>query len=88
MRRAALGYAVGRFGLFLLVALVLWLGGQLVGADLNGLPLLLLAALISSALGFLLFSRQRHELAEALDARQRERHEQAAQRRARLEQES
>lgn len=85
MRRAALGYAAGRFGLFALVALLLWLGGQLLDADVNGLSLLLLAFAVSSILGYLLFGDQRRQLAESLDARRQERVAEDARRRARLD---
>jgi hypothetical protein len=88
MRSAALTYALARFGLFLLVAVILWGGAGLLGADVNGLPLLLVAALVSSALGYVLFARQRQALAEALDAQRRTRAEQLAAREARLESES
>ncbi len=88
MRRAALLYTLGRFGLFLLVALILWSGAGLLGKDLNGLPLLLAAALLSSALGYVLFARQRQALAEALDGQRKVKAEQDAARRARLENES
>ena len=87
MGRAALSYTLARFGLFLLVAVILWGGAGLLGADVNGLPLLLLAALISSALGYVLFARQRQALAEALDAQRRARAEELAARTARLEKE-
>jgi hypothetical protein len=88
MRRAALTYTFGRFGLFVLVTVILWGGAGLLGTDLNGLPLLLLAALVSSVVGYFLFARQRQELAEALDAKRLERTQQAHDRRARLESES
>ena len=88
MRRAALLYTFGRFGLFLLVALVVWGASGLLGHQLNGLPLLLLAALLSSALGYVLFAQQRVALAEALDSKRRARAQQIAEQRARLENES
>lgn len=86
MRRAALLYAAGRFGLFLLVALLVWLGGQALGYSVNGLELLLIAFLVSSVVGIWLFSRQRQALAEALDAQRKAKAEQVAARRARLDQ--
>lgn len=88
MRRAALWYTLGRFGLFFLIAVLLWSGSSLVGSPLNGLPLLLVAALVSSVLGYVLFAKQRLALAEALDAQRRARVEQQAARQARLENES
>ncbi|HUR14435.1 MAG TPA: DUF4229 domain-containing protein [Mycobacteriales bacterium] len=88
MGRAAATYALARFGLFLLVALVLWGVADLLDADLNGLPLLLGAAIVSSALGYVLFARQRIALAEAVDAQRRARADDVAARAARLEIES
>jgi cell division protein FtsL len=88
MRRAALLYALGRFGVFLLVAVILWGGSGLLGHTLNGLPLLLVAALLSSLIGYVLFARQRRELAEAIDAQRREKAAQDAARRERIESES
>jgi cell division protein FtsL len=88
MRRAARVYTLGRFGLFALVAIILWGAAGVLDKDLNGLPLLLLAALISSALGYVLFARQRQALAEALDGQRRAKAEQVAERRARIENES
>lgn len=88
MRRAALVYGVGRIGLFLVVALLLWGIADLAGRDLNGLPLALAAALISSAVGYVVFAPQRRELAESLQAQREAKSEQIAQRRARLENES
>ncbi|HUR51997.1 MAG TPA: DUF4229 domain-containing protein [Mycobacteriales bacterium] len=87
MRRAALLYTFGRFGLFLLVAIVIWGASGVLGHQLNGLPLLLVAALISSIVGFKLFARQRIALAEALDGKRRERVQQVEERQARLENE-
>jgi hypothetical protein len=88
MKRAALIYTFGRFGLFALVAIILWGATGLVGHSLNGLPLLLLAALISSALGYVLFARQRHALAGAIDGQRHAKAEKDAERRARIENES
>lgn len=88
MRRAALLYALGRFGLFLLVSLLLWAGSQALGYDLNGIELLLIAFLVSSIGGIWVFSRQRHALAEALDAQRKAKTEQIAARRQRLDDES
>ena len=85
MRRAALLYAAGRFGLFLVVALLLWTLSKALGYDLNGIPLLLAAFVVSSLLGIWVFSRQRRALAEALDAQRRARAEEIAARRARLD---
>ncbi|MGZ6827944.1 MAG: DUF4229 domain-containing protein [Mycobacteriales bacterium] len=83
--RAALLYTAGRFGLFGLVALIVYLGSGLVGSRLNGLPLLLVALLVSSLVGLVLFSRQRAQLAAALAAQRQAKTEQIAARRARLD---
>lgn len=83
--RAALLYTAGRFGLFALVALLVWTGSGAAGSQLNGLPLLLVALLVSSLLGLVLFSRQRAQLAEALAAQRQAKAEQIAARRARLD---
>ena len=88
MRRAALVYTLGRFGLFALVTIILWGGAGILGAHLNGLPLLLMAALISSVIGYFLFARQRATLAEALDGQRKAKAEQVVERRARIENES
>lgn len=88
MRKAALQYTLGRFGLFFLIAIVLWGGSGLLGHSLNGLTLLLVAALVSSALGYVIFAPQRRALAEAIDGQRHAKAEQAAQRRARIENDS
>jgi O-antigen ligase len=88
MRRIALLYTLGRFGLFVVLVLLVWGASGLVGHQLKGLPLLLVAALLSSLLGYVLFSRQRQALAQALDAKRQERAAEIARQRARLENES
>jgi hypothetical protein len=88
MRRAVLVYTAGRFGLFAVMVVILWGASGLVGLGLKGLPLLLLAALLSSALGYVLFAPQRRALAEALDGQRRSKAQQDAERRARIENES
>jgi hypothetical protein len=87
VRKAALLYTLGRFGLFALLVVVVWGASGLLGHQLKGLPLLLAAALLSSGLGFVLFARQRQALAEALDAKRQTRAAELAQQRARLENE-
>jgi hypothetical protein len=87
MRKAALVYTLGRFGLFALLAVVVWGASGVLGHQLNGLPLLLVAAVLSSVLGFFLFSRQRQALGEALETKRQVREAQVAQQRARLENE-
>lgn len=85
VRRAALTYTFGRFGVFALLAVLIWLATGLAGRQLNGLPLLLVALLLSSVTSYLLFSRQRQQLATALAAQRQAKTEQIAQRRARLD---
>jgi hypothetical protein len=87
MRRAALFYTFGRFGLFAILVVIVWGASGLLGHELTGLPLLAVAALLSSLLGFVLFARQRQALAEALDAKRRARAAEVAHQRARLENE-
>ena len=88
MRRAVLLYTLGRFGLFAIIAVILWGASGVAGHQLNGLPLLLAAALLSSALGYVVFARQRQALAEALDGQRQAKTQQVADRRARIETES
>ncbi len=88
MRRAVLLYTLGRFGLFAVVAVILWGASGIAGHQLNGLPLLLAAALLSSGLGYVLFASQRRALAEALDGQRQAKTQQVAERRARIENES
>jgi hypothetical protein len=87
MRKTALLYTLGRFGLFAVLVVVVWGASGVLGHQLEGLPLLLVAALLSSVLGYVLFGRQRQALAEALEAKRQERAAQVAQQRARLENE-
>jgi len=88
MSRAALVYAAGRFGLFLVAAALIWTGARAAGTDINGLPLLLGAMVLSSFAGIWVFSRQRAELAEALQAKREAKERAIAERRARLDDES
>jgi len=85
LRKAALLYTVGRFGLFLLVALLVYVGTGAAGDQLNGLPLALVAALLSSVVGYVIFAPQRRQLADALAARRQAKTEQIVARRARLD---
>lgn len=85
VRRAALVYTLGRFGLFLLIALLVWSGTGALGAQLNGLPLLLASMVLSAIASLFVFARQRQQLALALAAKRDAKSEQIAQRRARLE---
>lgn len=88
MRRAALLYTVGRFGLFGLVAILLWSATGMAGRSMNGLTLLLVSALVSSALGYVLFAPQRRALAEAIEEQRQAKAAQVAERRARIDNES
>ncbi|MCW2599654.1 MAG: hypothetical protein JWM02_1483 [Frankiales bacterium] len=85
LRKAALIYSFGRFGLFLLVALLVYSGTGLVGHQLNGLPLLLLALIVSALGSVFLFARQRQQFAEALAAKRAAKAEEITRRRTRLE---
>jgi hypothetical protein len=78
-------YSLGRLGLFVVVALLIWSGTGAAGHQLNGIPLLFASLLASSIAGLFLFARQREQFAEALAARRAAKVEQIAQRRARLE---
>jgi UPF0716 family protein affecting phage T7 exclusion len=86
--KPALVYGAGRFGLFLVTALLLWSGSRAAGGNLNGLPLLLFAMVISSVLGIWVFARQRAQLAESMQAHREAKAQQIAERRARLDSES
>lgn len=85
VRKAVLTYSFGRFGLFLLVALLVWSGTGALGHQLNGLPLLLAALVLSAVGSIFLFAGQRQKLAAALVARREAKTEEIARRRARLE---
>jgi len=87
-RKAALIYGAGRVGLFLLSAALVWGLSGVLGHQLNGLPLVLVAALISSVLGYTVFAPQRRELAAAVERGRAAKTAQIAERRARLENES
>ena len=88
MRKAALVYGAGRVGLFLLSAALIWGLSGVLGHQLNGLPLVLVAALISSVLGYTVFAPQRRQLAEAVERGRLAKVAKIAERRARLENES
>lgn len=83
--KATLTYTAGRFGLFALVALLIWAGTGAFGHQLNGLPLLLLALVLSAIGSLFLFARQRQQLADAIAAKREAKDEEIARRRARLE---
>jgi hypothetical protein len=85
LRRVAVLYSLGRLGLFVLFALLIWSGSGLAGHALNGIPLLLAALLTSSLAGLFLLGRQRDAFAEALAAKRDAKTEALARRRARLD---
>ena len=85
LRRSAVLFTLARFGLFLVMALLIWSGTGAAGHQLNGFPLLLAALLCSSIIGVFLFSRQRQEFAQALAVQRDAKTAQIAERRARLE---
>jgi hypothetical protein len=66
LRRAWLTYTLGRLGLFALVAVIAWGASGLLGHELNGLPLLLVALLGSSVLALVLLREQRDRFGQAL----------------------
>lgn len=85
MRRTALVYTLGRFGFFVLVALLTFSVTSLLGHPLNGLPLLLLALIVSSVGSLWLLRDKRDQLARALAASRDAKTAELAARRARLE---
>lgn len=85
LRKAAVLYSLGRFGLFVLFALLIWAGTGAFGHQVNGLPLLLGSLLASSLVGVFVLARQRSAFAEALAAKRDAKTAQIAQRRARLD---
>jgi hypothetical protein len=85
LRKAAVLFTFGRIGLFGLVAIIVWGASGLAGHQVNGLPLLLAAALGSSLLAFVLLRDQRDRFSQAIaDSRDAKTAELAA-RRARLD---
>jgi hypothetical protein len=84
MRRQAVLYSLGRFGLFVSSSLLLWSASGALGFRFNGLPLLLAALLLSSMLSLVLLKRQRTALAEALAASREAKVAQLTERQARL----
>ena len=85
LRRAFLAYTLGRLGLLLLVAVIVWGASGLLGHAVNGLPLLLAALLGSSLLTLVLLRDQRDRFAEALAAERATKAQAQAARRARLD---
>ncbi|MDX6218917.1 MAG: hypothetical protein QOJ48_598 [Frankiales bacterium] len=84
LRRAFLAYTLGRFGLFFLVAVIVWGASGLIGSQVNGLTLLLLALIGSSVLALFVLRRQRDRFGEAIAADRVAKAEAQAARRARL----
>jgi hypothetical protein len=85
LRRAFAVYTLGRFGLLVLVAVIVWGASGLLGHEVNGLPLLLLALLGSSVLTLVLLREQRDRFAQALATSRAEKAQALAARRARLD---
>ncbi len=85
MRKAALVYSFGRFGFFVLVALLTFAVTSLLGHPVNGLPLLLIALVVSSVGSVWLLRDKRDQLAQALAAGRAAKTAEIAARRARLE---
>ncbi|MFN2536979.1 MAG: DUF4229 domain-containing protein [Mycobacteriales bacterium] len=85
LRRAFLTYTLGRLGLLVLVAVIVWGASGLLGEPVNGLALLLLALLGSSVLALLLLRAQRDRFGEALAAERAAKAQNLAARRARLD---
>jgi hypothetical protein len=85
LRRAFLTYTLGRLGLFVLVAVIVWGASGLLGNQLNGMPLLLLSLIGSSVLALLLLRAQRDRFGQALALQRAAKAEDVAARRARLD---
>ena len=85
MRRAWVTYTFGRVGLFVVSALLIWGVSGLAGHEVNGMPLLLAALILSSVLALALLRGQREAFATAIQSSREEKAAQAAARRARLD---
>lgn len=85
MRKAALVYTLGRFGFFFLVAVLVFAVTSLLGHPVNGLPLLLIALIVSSVGSLWLLRDKRDQLAQALAESREAKTAEVAARRARLE---
>ncbi len=88
MRRPAVLYSLGRFGLFVSCSLLLWSAAGALGYSFNGLPLLFAGLLLSSFLSLVMLKRQREELAAALAAKREAKVAELTARRARLDESS
>lgn len=84
MKKQALVYTFGRFGLFVSCSVLLWSAAGAMGFDFNGLPLLLAALLLSSFLSIVLLKRQRMAFAASLAASREAKIQQLTERQARL----
>lgn len=67
--RLVLVYTAARTGLLLLFALLIFSGAGLLGRELNGFLVLLLALMASSLAGLFLLAKPRDELAQAMAER-------------------
>jgi hypothetical protein len=83
--RAAVVFSLGRLGLFVVSAILIWSATGAAGHSLNGFPLLFAALVLSSIAGVFLFSRQRRQFAQALADKRAARIAAITQRRARLD---
>ena len=73
MTRAFLVFTLARFLLFLLFAMLSWSVAGLLGYELNGFVLLIVALVLSSLAGVFLLAGPRAKLAAALAERQQQR---------------
>jgi TRAP-type C4-dicarboxylate transport system permease small subunit len=85
LRKAAVLYTLGRFGLFALFALLIWSATGAFGHQVNGIPLLLASLLASAIVGVFVLARQRTAFAAALAGKRDAKTADIARRRARLD---
>ncbi|MCU1600009.1 MAG: hypothetical protein JWO22_718 [Frankiales bacterium] len=85
LRRAFLVYTLGRLGLFVVVAALIWSGFGLAGTSINGMPLLLLSLIGSSVLALVLLRAQRDRFGQALAEQRAAKASELAARQARLD---
>ncbi len=85
VRRTALFFSLGRLGLFVVSAILIWSATGAAGHALNGFPLLFAALIVSSVAGIFVFSRQRQQFAQALADKRAARIAEITRRRARLD---
>jgi peptidoglycan/LPS O-acetylase OafA/YrhL len=84
LRRAFLTYTLGRFGLFLLSAIILYSAAGLLGNDVNGLTLLLFSLIASALLSAFFLRPQRERFSQAVTESRERRAAALAEQRARL----